>query len=126
MRDFLIGAHIGAYKCETSAAHALQHQGRNCLAPERVADDFRDIVSYDVIIDAIRRMIQSGHVKLVKTMAEIAAAALLTKRVKRVRVRVEKLIYHRWAPSAHRDRARTGGRARTRRRSRPAEGEAGE
>jgi len=37
-------------------------------------------------------MIQTGHVKLVETMAEeIAAAALRDRRVKRVRVRVEKL-----------------------------------
>ena len=93
MRDFLIDAHIGAYKYETKKAQRMRFNVEaEVPRARRVADDFRDIVSYDVIVDAIRRMIQSGHVKLVETMAEeIAAAALRDKRVKRVRVRVEKL-----------------------------------
>ncbi|MFO1136949.1 MAG: (5-formylfuran-3-yl)methyl phosphate synthase [Rhodoblastus sp.] len=93
VRDFLIDAHIGAYKYETKKAQRMRFNVEaEVPRARRVADDFRDIVSYDVIVDAIRRMIQSGHVKLVETMAEeIAAAALRDKRVKRVRVRVEKL-----------------------------------
>ncbi|MEI2737018.1 MAG: (5-formylfuran-3-yl)methyl phosphate synthase [Rhodoblastus sp.] len=93
VRDFLIDASIGAYKYETRKAQRMRFNVEaEVPRARRVADDFRDIVSYDVIVDAIRRMIQSGHVKLVETMAEeIAAAALRDKRVKRVRVRVEKL-----------------------------------
>lgn len=93
VRDFLIDANIGAYKYETRKAQRMRFNVEaEVPRARRVADDFRDIVSYDVIVDAIRRMVQSGHVKLVETMAEeIAAAALRDKRVKRVRVRVEKL-----------------------------------
>ncbi len=93
VRDFLIDAQIGAYNYETKKRQRMRFNVEaDVPRARRVADDFHDIVSYDVIVDAIRRMIQSGHVKLVETMAEeIAAAALRDKRVKRVRVRVEKL-----------------------------------
>ncbi|MFT4096375.1 MAG: (5-formylfuran-3-yl)methyl phosphate synthase [Rhodoblastus sp.] len=93
VRDFLVDAHIGAYNYETKKRQRMRFNVEaDVPRARRVADDFGDIVSYDVIVDAIRRMIQSGHVKLVETMAEeIAAAALRDRRVKRVRVRVEKL-----------------------------------
>ncbi len=93
VRDFLVDANIGAYNYETKKRQRMRFNVEaEVPRAKRVADDFGDIVSYDVIVDAIRRMIQSGHVKLVETMAEeIAAAALRDKRVKRVRVRVEKL-----------------------------------
>ncbi len=93
VRDFLVDANIGVYNYETKKPQRMRFNVEaDVPRAKRVADDFGDVVSYDVIVDAIRRMIQSGHVKLVETMAEeIAAAALRDRRVKRVRVRVEKL-----------------------------------
>ncbi|MFV0280064.1 MAG: (5-formylfuran-3-yl)methyl phosphate synthase [Rhodoblastus sp.] len=93
VRDFVLEAQIGAYNYETKKRQRMRFNVEaDVPRAKRVADDFGDVVSYDVIVDAIRRMIQSGHVKLVETMAEeIAAAALRDRRVRRVRVRVEKL-----------------------------------
>lgn len=93
VRDFLVDANVGAYNYETKKRQRMRFNVEaDVPRAKRVADDFGDVVSYDVIVDAIRRMIQTGHVKLVETMAEeIAAAALRDRRVKRVRVRVEKL-----------------------------------
>ena len=56
------------------------------------ADDMRAVFSYDVILDAIRLVIGRGHVNFIETMAEdIAEIVLGHPRVRRVRVRVEKL-----------------------------------
>jgi dihydroneopterin aldolase len=52
----------------------------------------RDVLSYDVIMDAIRIVVASGHIPLVETLAERIAAGLLEyPRVTSVTVRVEKL-----------------------------------
>ena len=93
VRDFLVDASIGAYAYERSRRQRMRFNVEaDVPRASRLADDFRDIVSYDVIIDAIRRMTDTGHVKLVETMAEeIAVATLRDRRVRRVRVRVEKL-----------------------------------
>ena len=93
VRDFLVDASIGAYAYEMGQRQRMRFNVEaDVPRAGRVADDFRDVVSYDVIIDAIRRMTDTGHVKLVETMAEeIATATLRDRRVRRVRVRVEKL-----------------------------------
>ena len=93
VRDFLVDASIGAYAYEKGQRQRMRFNVEaEVPRPTHIADNFRDVVSYDVIIDAIRRMTTSGHVKLVETMAEeIAMATLRDRRVRRVRVRVEKL-----------------------------------
>ncbi len=93
VRDFLVDASIGAYAYEKGQRQRMRFNVEaDVPRATQVADDFHDVVSYDVIIDAIRRMTATGHVKLVETMAEeVAAATLRDRRVRRVRVRVEKL-----------------------------------
>lgn len=93
VRDFLIEASVGVYNYEKRRTQRMRFNVEaDVPRARRVADDFGDVVSYDVFIDAIRVTVQSGHVKLVETMAEeVAAAALRDRRVQRVRVRVEKL-----------------------------------
>ena len=93
VRDFLIDASVGVYNYEKGQRQRMRFNVEaDVPRASRVADDFSDIVSYDVFIDAIRVTVQSGHVKLVETMAEeIAAVALRDRRVRRVRVRAEKL-----------------------------------
>jgi (5-formylfuran-3-yl)methyl phosphate synthase len=93
VRDFMIDASVGVYNYEKGQTQRMRFNVEaDVPRASRVADDFRDVVSYDVFIDAIRVTVQSGHVKLVETMVEeVAAAALRDRRVKRVRVRAEKL-----------------------------------
>jgi len=57
-----------------------------------LAEDMRDIFSYDVIVDTIKLVLARGHVDLVETVAERVADALLAHpRLTAIKVRVEKL-----------------------------------
>lgn len=93
VRDFVLPVHIGAYSHERGKpqnvrfdvdvrAHRLDH----------LAQDMRDVFSYDLITDSIRMIIAQEHIALVEVLAERIAALLLTHpRVTGVTVRVEKL-----------------------------------
>lgn len=92
VRDFVVPAGIGAYRYEHRAPQRMRFNVEADLAPipDTVAD-MRDVFSYDVIVDAIR-LATRRHVLLVERVAlDIAEATLRDARVKRVRVRVEKL-----------------------------------
>jgi (5-formylfuran-3-yl)methyl phosphate synthase len=93
VRDFVLEAEIGVHAHEKGRRQRMRFSVEaDVPRPARVSDDVADIVSYDLLIDAIRRAAGSGHVKLVETMAErIAADTLADGRVLRVCVRVEKL-----------------------------------
>lgn len=94
VRDLVLKCLIGIH------AHEL-------LAPQRVrinvdmaaveqagplSDDIANVVSYEDVIEGIKRMLAEGHINLVETLAEkIAALCLADERVSSVRVRVEKL-----------------------------------
>lgn len=94
VRDLVLKCLIGIH------AHEL-------LAPQRVrinvdmaaveqagplSDDIANVVSYEDVIEGIKRMMAEGHINLVETLAEkIAALCLADERVASVRVRVEKL-----------------------------------
>jgi dihydroneopterin aldolase len=94
VRDLVLGARIGV--------HAHEHR-----APQRVrlnlelgvvesgqplGDDLALVVDYEALIERIRRLVDSGHVKLVETLAEqVAALCLDDPRVQSARVRIEKL-----------------------------------
>ncbi|MDE2361821.1 MAG: dihydroneopterin aldolase [Hyphomicrobiales bacterium] len=115
VRDFLIDASIGVYNYEKGKPQRMRFNVEaDVPRASRVRDDFRDVVSYDVFIDAIRLTLQSGHVKLVETVAEeVAAAALRDRRVKRVRVRVEKLDIIEGSVGVEIERRQTGEPARS-------------
>lgn len=94
VRDLVLKCLIGIH------AHEL-------LAPQRVrinvdmaaveqagplSDDIANVVSYEDVIEGIKRMMAEGHINLVETLAEkIAALCMADERVASVRVRVEKL-----------------------------------
>ena len=55
-------------------------------------DRLENAIDYEAIAGKIRGIIEAGHINLAETLAErIAAACFEDKRVKRARVRVEKL-----------------------------------
>jgi dihydroneopterin aldolase len=92
VRDFIIEAGIGAYGHEYRKAQRMRFNVEADLV--RIADDvadMRDIFSYDVIVDAIRLATRRHALLVEKVALDVAAASLRDPRVRRVRVRVEKL-----------------------------------
>jgi len=93
VRNFILPVEIGAYQHERGHK---QHVRFNVFADVALLSnnpqDMRHIVSYDLIMDAIRQLVAQGHVDLVETLAEdIASSVLEHEAVRRVIVRVEKL-----------------------------------
>jgi len=93
VHDLVLPVHIGAYAREHGAPQRVRFAVDAWIArASRPAQDLRDVVSYDLIADGIRLLVDAGHVELVETLAEQVAALLLAyPRVVRVRVKLEKL-----------------------------------
>ena len=93
VRDFVIPIRIGAYQHEREREQSVRFNvDVGVLRAPHVAEDIRDVFSYDVIIDGIRMIVAQEHIALVETLAERVAALILTHhRVVNVTVRVEKL-----------------------------------
>lgn len=93
VHDFVLSARVGAYAHERDAPQSVRFDvDATILRPDSVAEDMRDVFSYDVITDGIRMLVEAGHVALVETLAERIAGMLLAHpRVVRVGVRVQKL-----------------------------------
>lgn len=93
VRDFDLPVSIGVYRHERDKPQRVRfnidariHRG------DRVAEDMRDVLSYDLITDSIRMVAAQEHIALMETLAERIAALILTyPRVVSVTVRVEKL-----------------------------------
>lgn len=91
--DLVLPVFIGAYARERSAPQRVRFAvDAWVMRGGRVAEDMRDVFSYDLIVDAIRMVIDAGHIALVETMAErVAGMVLAHPRVTKVAVRVQKL-----------------------------------
>jgi dihydroneopterin aldolase len=56
-----------------------------------VSDNIKNVVSYEIVVKKVERIVAQGHVNLIETLAElIAIACLEDKRVMAARVRIEK------------------------------------
>jgi (5-formylfuran-3-yl)methyl phosphate synthase len=93
VRDFVLPIRIGAYAYERQKPQNVRLNVEVAATRlSRPALDMRDVLSYDVIMDAIRLIAAQEHVPLVETLAEQIATVLLARpRVVSVKVRVEKL-----------------------------------
>ena len=93
VRKFVVPVSIGAYQAERGATQRVRFSVEVEVAREPVSPhDMRDVFSYDVIIETIRRLSARGHVTFVETLAEEVAAALLAQpAVLSTTVSVEKL-----------------------------------
>ena len=59
--------------------------------PTSLADDIKNVVSYEAVVRRVEAIVAQGHVHLVETLAErIAEACLADERVSAARVRIEK------------------------------------
>jgi dihydroneopterin aldolase len=93
VRDFVIPVSIGAYAHERGKPQNVRFNVEVTAArPTRPAADMRHVLSYDLIMDAIRLVAAREHIALVEALAERIAEVLLAHpRVVSVTVRVEKL-----------------------------------
>lgn len=94
VRDLELEGHIGVRAHELGRAQRvrinLELTVRDPADP--LADRYENVVCYDEVVSAVRRLVAAGHVNLVETLAErIAALCLEDPRVEAARVRVEKL-----------------------------------
>lgn len=96
LRDLVIDAHIGVYTHEENVGQRVRvNIGFGVTDEPGLAigrDDLSRTVSYERVVQLVRRIIDEGHVRLVETLAErIAAGVLADARIRVVRVMVEKL-----------------------------------
>lgn len=96
LRDLVLQAAIGVYPHEEGVKQRVRvniafgvADGAG-LAVGR--DDLSRTVSYERVVHLVERIIDEGHVRLVETLAErIAAGVMADRRIRVIRVRVEKL-----------------------------------
>jgi dihydroneopterin aldolase len=93
VRDLVLPIRIGAYRHEREKLQNVRFTvDVGILRAPHVAEDMRDVFSYDVIIDGIRMIVAQEHIALIETLAErIAALILAQHRVVSVTVAIEKL-----------------------------------
>jgi (5-formylfuran-3-yl)methyl phosphate synthase len=93
LRDFVLPVRVGAYAHERGKTQNVRFNVEaRVRRADRLAEDMRDVVSYDLMADSIRIIAAQEHIALVETLAERIAALILTHpRVTSVTVRVEKL-----------------------------------
>ncbi|MEM8571909.1 MAG: dihydroneopterin aldolase [Pseudomonadota bacterium] len=94
VRDYICSAEIGAYSSERGVTQRLQFNVVLDVAHHAAAcdDDVDQVVSYDMIVRAIERLLREERLDLLETLAErLAQSCLDDIRVSRAHVRVEKL-----------------------------------
>ena len=95
LRDMVLQASIGVYQHEHTAPQRVRINVDLAVDegdPANAVDSLHRVVSYEVVANTVRRIAGAEHIKLVETLAErIAAGVLAERRVRVVRVRVEKL-----------------------------------
>ncbi|MGB8839941.1 MAG: dihydroneopterin aldolase [Aliidongia sp.] len=94
IRDLVMLCSIGVHAHEHDAKQRIRlNLDLDAVEDARpLDDDLRNVVCYDEIISAVRRIVDAGHVELIETLAErIASACLGDPRIRRARVQIEKL-----------------------------------
>ncbi len=94
LRDLVIQARIGVHEGEKRAAQRVRINLELAVREGEgaIGDRLASVYDYEPLVEGVRRIVASGHVNLVETLAErIAALCLADARVRIARVRVEKL-----------------------------------
>lgn len=93
VRDFVLDMEIGAYGHEHGRRQKVRFSVEALITRiDTRNDDIAEVYSYDLIIDAIRALVEAGHTALVETLAlDLAGTLLQDSRLFEVTVRVEKL-----------------------------------
>jgi dihydroneopterin aldolase len=93
VRDFVLPVRVGVYDREHKQPQNVRFNVDVCVRRSgHTAEDMRDVLSYDVVTDAIRMVAAQGHIALIEGFAErVAISVLAHPQVMSVTVRVEKL-----------------------------------
>jgi (5-formylfuran-3-yl)methyl phosphate synthase len=93
VRDLVLPVRIGAYSHEREAPQKVRFDvSVNVRRPRGETQGMGQVYSYDLITDAISRIVAEEHIDFVETLAErIASEVLSDSRAERVTVKVEKL-----------------------------------
>jgi dihydroneopterin aldolase len=93
IRDLVLPVRIGAYSHERSAPQKVRFDvSVDVRRPRSETQAMGQVYSYDLITDAIQRIIAEEHIDFVETLAErIGTEVLRDPRAARVMVKVEKL-----------------------------------
>ena len=94
VRDLVLKCLIGIHAHELLAPQRVRINVEMTVLEQAgpLSDDIANVVSYEDVIEGIKRMLAEGHINLVETLAEkIAALCLVDPRVRSVRIRAEKL-----------------------------------
>ena len=103
IRDLMLTALIGVYSHEKEKPQPIRINLDLGVKENLASSDDRlaEVVSYEEVADDVRKLVASGHVNLVETLAQrIADMCFRDRRVEAVRVRVEKLAVFEDAASA--------------------------
>lgn len=94
VRDLVLPCLIGVHRHEQDGRQRVRiNLDLDVLENDGPASDrLSEVVNYEEIVVAIRRITDAGHINLVETLAErVAERCLVDRRVRVARVRVEKL-----------------------------------
>ena len=94
VRGLVLDCHIGVFEDEKGRTQRVRFTGEvsGYPSPRSGSDDIDDAVSYDYIVQAIRKITSEGHINLLETLAgRIADACLDDRRAAKAHVLVEKL-----------------------------------
>lgn len=92
VRDLLLDAHIGIYQHEQGQSQPIRVNVDLTVNEAHHDDQIANVVSYEIVVNRIKAIVEEGHLNLVETLAErIASACLEDERVAVALVRVEKL-----------------------------------
>jgi dihydroneopterin aldolase len=93
-RDLVLDAEIGIHPHEKGHTQKIRINVDMAVTDNDHIDDTSpdSVVCYETVVNKIRRLVSTGHVGLVETLAsQVAAIGLEDERVLCVRVRIEKL-----------------------------------
>jgi dihydroneopterin aldolase len=93
VRDLVLPARIGVHPHEQQAAQRVRlNLDLGVVDDGRMPEGLAAVVDYEALTGRVRRLVEEGHVALVEQLAErLARLCLEDPRVRRARVRVEKL-----------------------------------
>ena len=94
IKNFVLPCHIGVHAHEHGRTQRVRINMDLAVqeSAAEIGDDLRNVVCYDEIISAVRRLATADHVRLIETLAErIVELCFNDPRIRLAKIEVEKL-----------------------------------
>jgi len=94
VHDLILPALIGVHSHEKNRRQRIRvnldmEVTDDCVSKK---DKISEVVSYEKVIEEVKKLVSNGHINLVETLAEkISKICLIDKRVCAVRIKIEKI-----------------------------------